>query len=57
MGFLQRHRDHGASLHIDRMFRLVRQMGPPIFHLRDAHIPIMRIHPGAVATLLLPLAV
>jgi hypothetical protein len=45
VSFLQRHRYHCASLHIDRVFRLVGKMGPPIVHPRDARIPIVRISP------------
>src|SRR5215470_4964065 len=32
-------------------------MGPPVFHLADPRIPIMRIHPRPVASFLLPLTI
>jgi len=38
-----------TGLHIDRVFCLMGQMGPPIFHPGNARIPIMRIHPRPVA--------
>src|SRR5215467_5082108 len=40
VSFLQRHRHYCTGLHIDRVFCLMGQMGPPIFHPGDARIPI-----------------
>ena len=42
---LYRHRDHGASVHIDRVLFLVSQMRAAIFHPRDLRVWIVWIHP------------
>src|ERR1035437_5901260 len=54
---LQRHRHHRSRLQIHRVLRLVRQVRPPIFHLRDPRILIVRVLPIFVRSLLLSLPV
>lgn len=52
IGTMQRHRDDSASLHVDRMFGLVGEMGAPILHLRDARVRIVRMYPILIAPFL-----
>src|SRR3989442_62670 len=54
---LQGDRQYRSGLQINSMFGFVRQMRPPILHLGNARVRIMRIHPLLVAGLLLPLAI
>ena len=57
IGALQRHRDERTRLEIHGVLRLVREMRPAIFHLRDARVRIRRACPLLVRALLLPLAI
>ena len=57
VGALQRDRDDGARLQVDRMLGLVGQMRAAIFHLRDLRIGIVGIRPVLVRGLLLALPV
>ena len=54
---LHRHHHYRSRLQVYGMFRLVRQVRPPIFHLRDARLRIVRVHPLPVRSLLLSLPV
>jgi len=54
---LQRHGDHGAAVHIDRMFGLVRQVGRTVFHLRNPRIRVKRVFPILVRAFTLALLI
>ena len=57
VGTLQRHRHHRTRVQIDRVFGLVRQVRPPVFHLRDPRILVRRTLPLLVRRAFLTLAI
>src|SRR5208283_4694778 len=57
VGRLQRHRHHRTRIQIDRVLGLVRQVRPPVLHLRNPRIPVRRALPLLIRHPLLPLAV
>ncbi len=53
VGALHRYAHHRAGLQVHRMLGLVGQVLPPVFHLRDPRIRIVRMGPFGVRRLLL----
>src|SRR5260370_17605209 len=56
-GWLQRHRHDGTSVHVHGVLGLVRQMGAPVFHLRDPRLLVRRTLPLFVRRPLLALPI
>ena len=57
VGVLHGDPDDRAGLQIDHMLGFVGQVGPPVLHLGDLRVGIVRIRPIVVRALLLPLPI